>query len=148
MLNRSERTGTRVLLGGANFGGGSSREHAFWGLLQYGIQAVVAPSFGEIFYSNAMGNRPPLVPLPVAQVEVLMDAADAIRNWNSRWSSHGATALRRPGAGGFPHRRPAPAAVPAGPGRDRNDAELAPGDPGFRGCALGCAALAVRRSAA
>jgi 3-isopropylmalate/(R)-2-methylmalate dehydratase small subunit len=57
VLNRPAYAGTRVLVGGPNFGCGSSREHAVWGLLQYGIQAVIAPSFGEIFYSNAMNNR-------------------------------------------------------------------------------------------
>jgi len=72
VLNRPEHVGTSILVGGANFGCGSSREHAVWGLLQYGIRAVIAPSFGEIFYSNAMGNRLLLVPLPTAQVEELM----------------------------------------------------------------------------
>ena len=46
----------RVIVAGPNFGCGSSREHAVWGLLQYGIRAVIAPSFGEIFYSNAFNN--------------------------------------------------------------------------------------------
>ena len=64
VLNRPEYTHSRILIGGENFGCGSSREHAVWGLLQYGIQAIVAPSFGEIFYSNAMNNRLLLVPVP------------------------------------------------------------------------------------
>ena len=76
MLNRPERAGIRILLGGANFGCGSSREHAVWGLQQYGIQAVIAPSFGEIFYSNAMNNRLLLVVLPQETVATLMDATD------------------------------------------------------------------------
>ncbi len=46
----------RVIVAEPNFGCGSSREHAVWGLLQYGIRAVIAPSFGEIFYSNAFNN--------------------------------------------------------------------------------------------
>jgi 3-isopropylmalate/(R)-2-methylmalate dehydratase small subunit len=77
VLNRPEAGGTRILIGGANFGCGSSREHAVWGLQQYGIQAVIAPSFGEIFYSNAMNNRLLLVMLPAAEIGVLM--ADAER---------------------------------------------------------------------
>jgi 3-isopropylmalate/(R)-2-methylmalate dehydratase small subunit len=72
VLNRPDRAGTAILLGGTNFGCGSSREHAVWGLLQYGIRAVVAPSFGEIFHSNAMGNRLLLVQLPAPDVECLM----------------------------------------------------------------------------
>ncbi|MET0352065.1 MAG: 3-isopropylmalate dehydratase small subunit [Rhizobacter sp.] len=56
VLNRPAWAGTRVLVGGPNFGCGSSREHAVWGLQQYGVQAVIAPGFGEIFYSNALNN--------------------------------------------------------------------------------------------
>ncbi|RZT36866.1 3-isopropylmalate dehydratase small subunit [Cupriavidus agavae] len=77
VLNRPEYAGTRVLVGGANFGCGSSREHAVWGLQQFGIGAVIAPSFGEIFYSNAMNNRLLLVMLPREVVARLMDAVDA-----------------------------------------------------------------------
>ena len=77
VLNRPAWAGTRVLVGGANFGCGSSREHAVWGLQQFGIAAVIAPSFGEIFYSNAMNNRLLAVALPEAQVQALMDEAGA-----------------------------------------------------------------------
>ncbi|WPB58310.1 3-isopropylmalate dehydratase small subunit [Xylophilus sp. GOD-11R] len=76
VLNRPERAGTSILIGGANFGCGSSREHAVWGLQQYGIQAVIAPSFGEIFYSNAMNNQLLLVMLPPADIAALMADAD------------------------------------------------------------------------
>ncbi|KQO16021.1 3-isopropylmalate dehydratase small subunit [Acidovorax sp. Leaf78] len=57
VLNQPAFAGTDVLLAGSNYGCGSSREHAVWGMQQYGFQAVVASSFGEIFYSNAMNNR-------------------------------------------------------------------------------------------
>lgn len=77
VLNRPEYAGTRILVSGANFGCGSSREHAVWGLQQFGIQAVIAPSFGEIFYSNAMNNRLMLVALPREAVEHLMALAEA-----------------------------------------------------------------------
>ncbi|MEI2415392.1 3-isopropylmalate dehydratase small subunit [Orrella sp. JC864] len=77
VLNRPEYAGTRILVGGANFGCGSSREHAVWGLQQFGIDAVIAPSFGEIFYSNAMNNRLLLVALPRRAVEQLMDDVEA-----------------------------------------------------------------------
>jgi len=76
VLNRPEHSGARILIGGSNFGCGSSREHAVWGLLQYGIQAVVAPSFGEIFYSNAMGNRLLLVQLSPEEIEAMMVIAE------------------------------------------------------------------------
>ncbi|WP_277184174.1 3-isopropylmalate dehydratase small subunit [Caballeronia sp. BR00000012568055] len=57
VLNRPEWRNTKVIVGGANFGCGSSREHAVWGLQQFGIEAVIAPSYGEIFYYNAANNR-------------------------------------------------------------------------------------------
>lgn len=57
VLNRPAFAGVDVLLAGANYGCGSSREHAVWGMQQFGFKAVVASSFGEIFYSNAMNNR-------------------------------------------------------------------------------------------
>ncbi|HSS74494.1 MAG TPA: 3-isopropylmalate dehydratase small subunit, partial [Gaiellaceae bacterium] len=52
-LNRPECSGATILLAGRNFGCGSSREHAAWALQDYGFEAVVAPSFGDIFASNA-----------------------------------------------------------------------------------------------
>ena len=75
VLNRPEFAGTRMLIAGPNFGCGSSREHAVWGLQQYGIEAVIAPSFGEIFYSNAMNNRLLAVMLAEAEVDALMREA-------------------------------------------------------------------------
>jgi len=74
VLNQPAWRDTRVLVAGPNFGCGSSREHAVWGLQQYGIRAVIAPSFGEIFYSNAMNNRLLLVMLPQADVDAIMAA--------------------------------------------------------------------------
>ncbi|SFP54447.1 3-isopropylmalate/(R)-2-methylmalate dehydratase small subunit [Variovorax sp. OK605] len=75
VLNRPAYANTRILIADANFGCGSSREHAVWGLQQYGIEAVIASSFGEIFYSNAMNNRLLAVMLPEADVGALLGAA-------------------------------------------------------------------------
>jgi 3-isopropylmalate/(R)-2-methylmalate dehydratase small subunit len=81
VLNQPAYAGASVLIGGPNFGCGSSREHAVWGLQQFGIQVVIASSFGEIFYSNAMNNRLLLVILPEADVEkMLADAGDPATN--------------------------------------------------------------------
>jgi 3-isopropylmalate/(R)-2-methylmalate dehydratase small subunit len=77
VLNQPAYADTRILIAGPNFGCGSSREHAVWGLQQYGIEAVIAPSFGEIFHSNAMNNRLLAVMLPPAEVEALMQEAGA-----------------------------------------------------------------------
>jgi len=71
VFNQRAYANATVLIGGANFGCGSSREHAVWGLQQYGFQAVIARSFAEIFYSNAMNNR-----LLLVQLE--RDAIDAL----------------------------------------------------------------------
>lgn len=67
-LNRPEYAGCKILVAEQNFGCGSSREHAVWGLVQFGIRAVIAPSFGEIFYSNAMNNG--LLLIVAAQADV------------------------------------------------------------------------------
>ncbi len=55
-LNDPRYAGARILLTGANFGSGSSREHAVWALTQWGFRAVLAPSFADIFYNNAVQN--------------------------------------------------------------------------------------------
>jgi 3-isopropylmalate/(R)-2-methylmalate dehydratase small subunit len=77
VLNRPEYAGTKILLGGENFGCGSSREHAVWALHEYGIRAVVAPSFAPIFAGNCVRNG--LVPakLPAEQVRALQAAVEA-----------------------------------------------------------------------
>lgn len=77
VLNKPEFSGASILLGGANFGCGSSREHAVWGLQQFGIRAVVAPSFGEIFYSNAMNNGLMLASVSEQAIQRLFDEASS-----------------------------------------------------------------------
>jgi len=72
VLNRAAYAHTNILLGGPNFGCGSSREHAVWGLQQLGIEAVLASSFGEIFFSNALNNRLLLVVLEADQIGLLL----------------------------------------------------------------------------
>ena len=82
VLNRPEYAGCRILIGGENFGCGSSREHAVWGMLQYGIAAVVAPSFAEIFYSNAMNNRLLLAAVSQEDVDRFIEGTrDPAGNW-------------------------------------------------------------------
>ena len=62
-LNRPDAQGARVLVAGANFGSGSSREHAPWALVGWGLRAIIAPSFADIFKQNAMKNG--LLPVEV-----------------------------------------------------------------------------------
>ena len=68
-LNRPEAAGARLLLGGANFGCGSSREHAVWALKEYGIDCIVAESFAPIFRANCIRNGLLPVELPGAAIE-------------------------------------------------------------------------------
>ncbi len=56
VLNNPRYAGASILVSGANFGCGSSREHAAWSLLDFGFRAVVAPSFGDIFFNNSLKN--------------------------------------------------------------------------------------------
>ncbi|MDP6190887.1 MAG: 3-isopropylmalate dehydratase small subunit [Gammaproteobacteria bacterium] len=56
ILNRPAYENTSIILSGDNFGCGSSREHAVWALKEYGIRAIIAPSFGSIFYNNCIRN--------------------------------------------------------------------------------------------
>ncbi|OKO81089.1 3-isopropylmalate dehydratase small subunit [Bradyrhizobium sp. AS23.2] len=74
-LNRPEHRGAQILLAGNNFGCGSSREHAVYALLDYGFRAVVAPSFGAIFFQNSLLNGLLPIVLPQRDVNVLLVAA-------------------------------------------------------------------------
>jgi 3-isopropylmalate/(R)-2-methylmalate dehydratase small subunit len=74
-LNRPECQRAKILLTGPNFGCGSSREHAAWALQDYGFEVVVAPSFGDIFFTNAVQIGLVPVTLPAPDVKELMRAA-------------------------------------------------------------------------
>ena len=75
VLNRPEFKGAQVLIAGDNFGCGSSREHAPWALMDFGIRCVIAPSFADIFHGNCLNNGLLPVVLPPNEVEELMDEA-------------------------------------------------------------------------
>lgn len=80
-LNRAEWRDTRFLVVGPNFGCGSSREHAVWGLMQLGIRAVLGTSFAGIFADNAANNGLLLVTLAEAEIAALVErVADPARN--------------------------------------------------------------------
>ncbi|MHB8468907.1 MAG: 3-isopropylmalate dehydratase small subunit, partial [Gaiellaceae bacterium] len=76
-LNRPEAQGARILLAGRNFGCGSSREHAPWALQDYGFEAVIAPSFGDIFRQNSLKIGLLPVQLDTVEVKELMARAEA-----------------------------------------------------------------------
>ena len=75
VLNQPRYSGAEILVAGKNFGCGSSREHAAWALMDYGFRCVIAPSFADIFHSNAGKNGILLVTLPEEQVQTLLDRA-------------------------------------------------------------------------
>ena len=73
-LNAPECAGAKILLAGANFGCGSSREHAAWALQDYGFEAVIAPSFGDIFATNCFKVGLVTIVLPPAELRTLIEA--------------------------------------------------------------------------
>ncbi|HZF33357.1 MAG TPA: 3-isopropylmalate dehydratase small subunit [Candidatus Angelobacter sp.] len=76
VLNRPAYRKATLLVAGANFGCGSSREHAPWALLDFGIRCVLAPSFADIFYNNCFKNGILPIKLPQSEIDKLMDDAE------------------------------------------------------------------------
>lgn len=83
-MNQPQYKGAQILVAGDNFGCGSSREHAPWALLDYGIRCVISTSFADIFYNNCFQNGILPIKLPQAEVDKLMD--DAKRGQNARFT--------------------------------------------------------------
>ena len=81
VLNQATYREAQILVAGDNFGCGSSREHAPWALLDFGIRCIVAPSFADIFYNNCFKNGILPIVLPQEDVDKLMD--DAKRGSNA-----------------------------------------------------------------
>jgi len=80
-LNREEFEGATILLAGANFGCGSSREHAPWSLLDYGFRVIIAPSFADIFFNNCFKNGMLPIRLPQAEVDRLFEQVEGTRGY-------------------------------------------------------------------
>ena len=81
VLNREPYTEAQILLARENFACGSSREHAVWALLDFGIKVVIAPSFADIFYNNSFKNGLLPIALDTAQVDSLFQALAANREY-------------------------------------------------------------------
>ncbi len=79
VLNKPAYRNAKILVTGDNFGCGSSREHAPWALLDFGIRCVIAPSFADIFYGNCFKNGILPIKLPQEIVDKLMDDAEPRR---------------------------------------------------------------------
>src|SRR5512135_1248533 len=80
VLNQARYQGAQILLARENFGGGSSREHAPWALLDYGFRVIIAPSFADIFHSNCFKNGLLPIALPEDTVREVMQKAQAGRD--------------------------------------------------------------------
>jgi 3-isopropylmalate/(R)-2-methylmalate dehydratase small subunit len=76
VLNTPRYKGTSILIAGANFGCGSSREHAPWSLTDFGFHAVIAPSFADIFYNNSLKNS--LLPISLSESDCLELSKNAV----------------------------------------------------------------------
>ncbi len=76
VLNQPQYRKAQILVAGDNFGCGSSREHAPWALLDYGIRCVISTSFADIFYNNCFKNGILPIVLPSEEVDKLMDDAE------------------------------------------------------------------------
>ena len=81
VLNQPKYRNTNILVAGDNFGCGSSREHAPWALLDFGIRAIISTSFADIFYNNCFKNGILPIILPKKERDLLMD--DALKGSNS-----------------------------------------------------------------
>jgi 3-isopropylmalate/(R)-2-methylmalate dehydratase small subunit len=84
VLNKKPYSDAKILITGENFGCGSSREHAPWALLDFGIRCLIAPSFADIFYNNCFKNGILPITLPQAEIDKLID--DAGRGANATLS--------------------------------------------------------------
>ena len=73
ILNKTEFKQAQILLSGKNFGCGSSREHAPWALVDFGIRVVIAPSFADIFYNNSFKNSILSIILPQAEIDKIIN---------------------------------------------------------------------------
>ena len=82
VLNDERYAGASILVAGPSFGVGSSREHAVWAIQQYGFDAVIAPSFSDIFRNNCTKNGLAPVALPIEAVEKIWAAIEADPNTN------------------------------------------------------------------
>ena len=109
VLNQSAYRGAKILVAGDNFGCGSSREHAPWALLDFGIRCVIAPSFADIFYNNCFENGLLPIAMPEPMVRKLMAEAKGgkvtppfaqLPDWSGLWTAAGGGNFFAPGPGG------------------------------------------------
>ena len=101
VLNQPRYQGARILLARDNFGCGSSREHALWALAEYGFRAILAPSFGDIFFDNCFKNGVLPLRLPAARIDALFAQVRAGEDYRLTIDLPGEE-LRLPDGSGWP----------------------------------------------
>ena len=82
-MNKSPYDEAEILLSRENFGCGSSREHAVWALSDFGFKAVIAPSFGDIFYNNSFKNGFLPIRLTVDEINMLFKSVQSIQGYKA-----------------------------------------------------------------
>lgn len=96
ILNQPEFKNTKILLTEENFGCGSSREHAVWSLMDFGIAVVIAPSFADIFYSNCFKNGLLPIVLPKTDIQPLIGQQNPVVTVNLEAQMIGVGSLKIP----------------------------------------------------
>ena len=144
VLNQPAYRGATILVTGENFGCGSSREHAPWALLDFGIRCIIAPDFADIFYNNCFQNGILPIKLPQADVDKLMDDASRGANATVTVDLESAGDPRPRRRRDQVRHRSVPQALPLErPRQHRADAGEAESDRGLRGKDADRAALAL-----
>ncbi|HEU5369018.1 MAG TPA: 3-isopropylmalate dehydratase small subunit [Ktedonobacterales bacterium] len=98
MLNQSRYQGAQILLARANFGAGSSREHAPWALLESGFRCIIAPSFADIFYNNCFNNGILPLTLEPGEIDTLFGEVQATEGYRLKVDLPSQTVTRPSGA--------------------------------------------------
>lgn len=98
VLNQPRYQGAQILLARANFGAGSSREHAPWALLEYGFRCILAPSFADIFYNNCFNNGLLPITLENAEIETLFNEVQATEGYRLKVDLPGLTVTTSSGS--------------------------------------------------
>ena len=95
VLNDPRYKDAKILLARANFGCGSSREHAVWALSDYGFRALIAPSFADIFHNNCLKNGVLPITLPEREVDQLFDEVTGQDRYSLRIDLEGQTVMKQ-----------------------------------------------------
>ena len=147
VLNQPRFEKATILVARANFGCGSSREHAVWALADFGFRAVIAPSFADIFNNNCLKNGILTIILKPEEIDAIFDAIKKQRGLSSDDRSAGAEGLRRVRlVRAFRHRSVSQAMPARRARRYRADPDAGRKDQGARSRRIRCLINSSRRA--